>query len=480
MSGAAATTLNITGSAALALSSPITTATKIDGSAATGALTLGTLNAVTTTVSTGSGNDSLTLSATGKATVSTGDGSDTVRLASAVAAGSSITLGAGDDKVLAATGGSVAASTTSATTVIDAGDGSDTVSASLINAANATQFKNFESLDLSATTVASPGLDLELMTGSTISSLTLSGDSGVNHTSIVSNVAAGIGLSVSGDNTGLGGSTTTINVKSASTGTTDAFTVTFAGAAASTAPGAASVKAGTVVLNEVETINIASSGGANTWNSITVTDNKLKTVNITGDKNLDLAFAGTNGTNTASGGAVTLIDGSAATGKLSINTTNVTANSATAGLTIKGGSAADIITLTVKATVEGGAGNDKFDVALSVATGATEATASLTTIADFAAGDSVKLLAGNVLAGPLGAKTALDGTVTSIDTALAIAALTDTANEISWFQYGSNTYIVANDGTAGFAAGDLLVKLTGLIDLTNATLNATTDYLTLA
>ncbi len=92
----------------------------------------------------------------------------------------------------------------------------------------------------------------------------------------------------------------------------------------------------------------------------------------------------------------------------------------------------------------------------------------------------MKLLAGNVLAGPLGAKTALDGTVTSIDTALAIAALTDTANEISWFQYGSNTYIVANDGTAGFAAGDLLVKLTGLIDLTNATLNATTDYLTLA
>lgn len=79
----------------------------------------------------------------------------------------------------------------------------------------------------------------------------------------------------------------------------------------------------------------------------------------------------------------------------------------------------------------------------------------------------------------LGAKTALDSTVTTLDAALAIAALTDTANEISWFQYGSNTYIVANDGTAGFAAGDLVVKLTDLIDLSNSTLNTTTDYLTI-
>jgi len=229
---------------------------------------------------------------------------------------------------------------------------------------------------------------------------------------------------------------TTIGVKGAAAGTADTFAVTFAGAAATTAPVAATITAGTVVLNGVETVSVASAGGANTWNSIALTDDKLKVVTITGDKNLDLTFVGTNGTNTAvgAGGAVNSIDGSAATGKLNINTAGVTADDkAGVGLTVKGGSANDTITLAQKATVDagagndtiktaatggtltGGAGNDKFDVAASVATGTTEAAAVLTTITDFAAGDSVKLLTANALAGAtLGAKTALDATVTNI------------------------------------------------------------------
>lgn len=491
VSGAAATTLNITGAGALTLSAPITTATKIDGSAATGDLTLGTLNAATVTAKTGSGNDSLTLSATAKATVDTGAGNDSVTLASAVAAGSTINLGAGNDKLLVA-GGSVLASTATEVTVIDGGDGIDTVAAALINAANAAQFKNFENIDVSAATLTA--LDIELMTGSTINGLTLTGGAG---NATVNNVAAGVGLSVSGSNTGV----TTIGLKGATTGTADSFTTTFAGTAGSTATATTpdTIAAGTVVTNGVETLNVVSGGTGFVTNTLAVTDSTLQTLTITGDKGLALTFVGTNGTavtgptDTVNG--VKLIDGSAATGVLNINTAAVT-NVANAGLTVKTGSAKDVITLAQKATVDagagddtiisaaaggtftGGAGNDKFDVALAVATGTTEATAILTTITDLAAGDSIKLLTGNV-GTTLGAKTALDATVTNLDQALAIAALTDTVNEVSWFQYGTNTYLVANDGTAGFGAGDLVVKITGLVDLSNSTLNTTTDYLTI-
>lgn len=494
VSGAAATTLNITGTADLTLSAPITTATKIDGSAATGGLTLGTLNAATVNVTTGSGKDSLTLSATAKATVDTGAGNDSVTLASAVAAGSTINLGAGDDKLLVSTG-SVAASTATAVTSIDAGDGTDTVAAALINAANAAQFKNFENIDVSALTATA--LDVELMTGSTITGLTLTGGAGG---ATVNNVAAGVGLTVAGTNAGV----TTIGVKGATgaTATADSFTTTFVGeaAAGATALLPTTIAAGTVVTNGVESLNVVSGGTGFVTNTLAVTDSALQTLTITGDKGLALTFVGANGTavtgatDTVNG--VKLIDGSAATGVLNINTANVT-NVANAGLTVKTGSAKDVITLAQKATVDagagddtittalaggtltGGAGNDKFDVALSVAgTALTEAGGAFkTTITDIAAGDSIKLLATNTAF--TSAKVALGVGVTNLDQALAQATITPATNDVTWFQYGANTYVVANDGTLGFGAGDIVVKLTGLVDLSNSTLDTTTDYLTI-
>ncbi|MAO40913.1 MAG: hypothetical protein CMK70_12110 [Pseudohongiella sp.] len=472
----AAKSITITGGSALTLNNGVAgTVTSVDGSAATAALTLGTLAATVTTVKTGSGNDSFTLGAA-KLTVDAGAGNDSVTLGGAVAAGSTINLGAGDDKLLV-NGGSVAASTS---TTIDGGEGNDTVAAALINAANAARFINFEALDLSSAAT----LDVELMTGSTISSLTLSGGAGG---ATVSNVAAATGLSVTGNNTG----TTTIGLKSTS-GTSDSYTVTFAGTTGT-------VAAGTVKTDGVETVNVVSNGSTGT-NTITIDGSTLKTVNASGSKALTLNFAATAG-DTAPGtgvaAGVSAIDGSAATGVLTINTTNVQA--AAAGLTVTGGSANDVITLAGKATVvggagndtittaaaggtlTGGAGNDKFDVAASVATGNTAATAVNVTITDFAVGDSVKLLAGNTLAGAtLGAKTTLTAAVTTLDGALQLAALTDTANEVSWFTYGTDTYIVANDGTAGLGAGDLVVKLTGVLDLSGSTLDTATDYLTFA
>lgn len=468
----AATTVTVTGSADLTLAA-LASATTLNGSAATGSLTLGTLAAGTVTVSTGSGNDSLSIAATAKTTVNTGAGNDTVTLTTAVAAGSTLSLGAGNDKLLVA-GGSVATSTATDVTVIDAGDGIDTVSAALINAGNAAQFKNFEALDISA----AANLDVALMTGSTITGLTLTGNSAA---STINNVAARVGLTVSGDNTT---GAHTINVKDAATGTADSFAITFAGEAATGATAAAPTAhaAGNVVVEGIESLTVASTGTGFVSNSLAVTDANLKTLAITGDKDFTLTFTGVNGTNVAAaGGAVSLIDGSAATGKLYINTANVVADSVSAGLTVKAGSANDIIILTQKATVIAGAGDDNIT---SSANGGTftggagkdvfnvkAAFGNVTTITDFVVGTDKLTFADHGTETFTSTKVNISA-ATNLSEALALAAVGDggTNTAITWFQYGADTYVVADATTGAYnAATDVVVKLAGLVDLSTQT-----------
>ena len=451
----AAKSLNITGDAALTLkASDLTKLTTIDGSAATGDLTLGTLSTVTVNVNTGSGDDTFTIAATAKVAVDAGAGDDTVTLGAAIAAGSHISLGAGNDTLLIGTG-TIAASTSDATTIIDGGDGFDTVSAALINAANAAQFHNFEALNLSSSSAVT--LDVNLLTHSTIEALTLSGG---NQAATVSNVAAGVNLLVSGENT----AATTINVKDAAIGTADAFSVAFNGT------GDNSAHSANVVVNGIENLSVESAGmGSSIANTLTVTDGALQNLTITGDKALTLKFATTTGT--AEHGMT--IDGSAATGALTIDTTNLITITDPAGLTVKTGSADDTITLNQKATVDagagddtiivsakggtftGGVGNDTFDVSLALAGNADPANALISTVTDFSAGDTLKMItAGNTFT-----EVTLTEAVHDLASALELAATTE--NTTVWFQYGGDTYIVANDGTGGFGADDLAVKLTG-------------------
>ena len=450
----AAKSLNITGDAALTLkASDLAALTTIDGSAATGDLTLGTLNVATVNVNTGSGDDTFSIMATAKVAVDAGAGDDTVTLGAAIAAGSHISLGAGNDTLLIGTG-TIAASTSDATTIIDGGDGFDTVSAALINAANAAQFHNFEALDLTA---AVSNLDVALMTNSTLEALTLSGNNGA---ATVSNVAAGVNLLVSGENT----AATTINVKDAAIGTADAFSVAFNGT------GDNSAHSANVVVNGIENLSVESAGmGSSIANTLTVTDGALQNLTITGDKALTLKFATTTGT--AEHGMT--IDGSAATGALTINTENLVEVTAAAGLTVNTGSGNDTITLNQKATVDagagddtiiasakggtftGGVGNDTFDVSLALAGNANPANALISTVTDFSAGDTLKMTgSANTIT-----EVTLTEAVHDLASALELAATTE--NTTVWFQYGGDTYIVANDGTGGFGADDLAVKLTG-------------------
>ena len=455
-SSSALENLTITGDAALKLNAYLAALKAINGSAANGALTLGDLNKATVDVQTGSGNDSFTIKATEKVTVDAGAGNDVVTLGDAIAAGSSINLGAGDDTLLSASG-SVAASTKDATTVIDGGDGFDSVSASLIDADNAAQFHNFEVLDLTAEVT---GLDFALLTNSAIEALTLSGS---NEEASIKNVAAGVDLRVSGDNSQM----TTIIVKDAASGDADAFSVTLN----ETADAAATAK---LTVNGIENLTVEATGAGEHQNSLNVTDNALQTLTITGSQELKLTFTNTEGAK------VSLIDGSAATGDLTIDTTNVTADDKL-GLTVKTGSGDDTITLAGKATVDAGAGDDTitssaeggtftggdgkdtFDV--SKVTGKDKVT-----ITDFGVGtDTLTFGAGH------GTQTFSDEAVdvseaTSLSDALdkAAAATGASSNSVlTWFTFGDKTYIVQdNSDSASFEEGsDLVVELAGVHDL---------------
>lgn len=455
VTAAAAKTLNLTGDAALTLTGVTGAAlSSIDGSAATGDLDLGGLNAGTAKVTTGSGNDKFTVNAK-KATVDAGAGNDTVTLASTLEIGSTINLGAGDD-VLLSTGGVVTGKNANGTVIIDGGDGIDTVAASLINAANATQFVNFERIDASAGNTI---LDINLMTGSAIDGVSLNVGAG---TVTLQNLAAGAGLTVAGANTG----SLTVGVKGAATNKADTFAIDFAGQAAPTATAAVptAVSASKVGLEGVETVTVASNGTGFVTNTLSLAANtKLQELVITGDKDLSLSF-------TAANAGVKSIDGSAATGALTVDLTNVAA--AATGLTVKGGSGDDKITTIAgqSATLTGGAGEDSFLVTDTVVGAtATAAGAVKTVITDFAAGDKITGLTGMAAATT---QIELDNTVQNLDDAFGLLTTKGDADAVNWFNYGDSTYVVFNDNTAAFGTADVLVELTGVIDLSNATVLA--------
>lgn len=153
---------------------------------------------------------------------------------------------------------------------------------------------------------------------------------------------------------------------------------------------------------------------------------------------------------------------------------------------LSGGAGDD--TLNVSAgfhLVSGGAGADKFVLALN-------ARATITDFTGGAGGDTIDL-SGLTIGGATAADTTLGAAVTAaatatfgdfLNAAAAGHAAAATNAVTSWFQYAGNTYIVVDNNTSdafvgGRYGGDQVVTLTGLIDLSHATLT-TADLLTLA
>jgi len=246
---------------------------------------------------------------------------------------------------------------------------------------------------------------------------------------------------------------------------------------------------GTVTVAGVETINITandtdSTAGVST-NTMALAANKATTVKIEGAGNLKLNLG-------AASTELTLIDGSTATGKLEI----ATLAGDTGATTVKGGSAADTLTAagandvliggkgndTLKVTtgtavtLSGGDGIDTFDVS-----GYHGTVGGAATINDFAKGETIKFVNGSA-ADFNSAKVTLiaEATFTEyVNEAMKVASANGTVTHgVAWFQFTqggtTNTFVVQNIGADNtFNDGtDIIVKLTGAVDLSASSFNA--------
>ena len=151
--------------------------------------------------------------------------------------------------------------------------------------------------------------------------------------------------------------------------------------------------------------------------------------------------------------------------KVAIISGGAAAASGTVDVTTDGASGADSVT--------GGAGDDAFGItALSLDQ------ANMVTVNDFQVGDALifglNANAGTFLDSAIDVSAAGD-----LDTALDIAD-TGTANNISWFNFESNTYVIAEGAVDNDQAADSIVKLAGVLDLSDSSVAnaATGDVLT--
>jgi len=254
---------------------------------------------------------------------------------------------------------------------------------------------------------------------------------------------------------------------------------------------------GTVAVAGVETINLnitdtkptvttagPTFGTASIQTAtLTISDAAVKAITVTGNANLTL----TNTDNVA----LTTLDASTFTGKL-IATTN-----GTAAETITGGTGADTLTsLSTSITADvllGGAGNDTLNTnkGLSTLTGgagvdtfnisvASLNVNSYSTITDATKGDIIHF---NGAASTFASSKVVLGSTAVFQDYANAATVGSATNALSWFQFGTDTYIVkdVNASTSGFVNGsDMIVKLVGTVDLSTASFSATQGNIELA
>ena len=432
--------VKVTGSAGLTGTFAATTMKNIDTSGTTGKATV-TFDATVASYTGGAGVDAVTTSAAAPTEV--------------------ISLGDGDDSLTLATG------TNAVTGAITGGNGNDILSMVVADAAVADNDLAFSALVT--------GFEKLTLTGSTgaqavvLSNLGLTSDITVatgSGTTTLTDFANAGKLTLTGDRAGDG---VTISNAAFATPTTNSINVVMTATAG--------FNGGTVTAANVETVNLTATDTLTTATAHTliVTANKAATLNVTGNAGVALTLTGSvllaTLDATASTGAVTAT--AVSTAAITMNggsgADQFTATTGTNADVLNGNGGADILTSNAGLTVlTGGLGNDTFVVATN-----TSNVGIYTTITDFSAGDRLKLA-------NMGTETftttklALADTATFLDFLnLAAAGDGSTDGAISWFQYGGNTYVV-EDMTAGAtftSATDLVVKLTGLIDLSVASLN---------
>lgn len=225
----------------------------------------------------------------------------------------------------------------------------------------------------------------------------------------------------------------------------------------------AGVTVGTLVTTGITNVTLTSNGtAANAITTLTNSDNSVFTLKGAQDLTLSLAAG------TAVGSK---IDGSAATGKLTLTGSALTGS----GDVIIGGSAADTIDGGKGAdTLTGGAGADVFKFVGTAGTnngGATFGQADV--ITDFVIGtDKLQFSAvADVVSGQQGAVqtavTALAAGSTAAQIATAMATANTTNLGVSFAVFEGNTYVLyeTTGASTGVAADDVFIKLVGVTTL---------------
>ena len=293
---------------------------------------------------------------------------------------------------------------------------------------------------------------------------------------------------------------TTVSVKDAATGTADVLNVVL--------NRDASLNGGTVVAADVESINIktmdSGTNTAATIDQVALVATSATSIVVTGNNGLNLTNTGnTKVTNFDASGVVA---NSANDTAANLAVTFASANdTTTAEVTIKGGVGNDFLTGgAAKDTIIGGAGDDVLDggAGADILTGGdgndtfvfttvAASGVSYDTITDLAKKDIIRFSANITNADGVDTVTGtqLGAALSGIDTANAVfqdyldAAANKGNGIVSWFQTGGNTYVVQDlsASAATFQNGtDNVIKITGTIDLTNATWTGTTADLTIA
>ncbi len=244
---------------------------------------------------------------------------------------------------------------------------------------------------------------------------------------------------------------------------------------------------GTLTVADVETINVTTTDtftddaavvgtaddGIDDVNSavtLTVAATSAATVNVDGAGDLTLYTGST---------VLETVDATDMTGKLTYVATlddlEVIGGSAGDALTasgdsnvINGGAGADTLTAGDLASLTGGAGNDIFKMVAGVSV------SKYATIEDAQSGDQIDVDVDNNGTYDFIASEFTYASTAGFTDVLNQAIAASDAEDVMWFQYGSNTYILvneSNDAAAYDATADSIIMINGLVDLSTASFN---------
>lgn len=475
---------------------------------------------------TGTGTAGITATVKETVVVTTGGGADTITIAAAGKA--AVNLGAGNDKVIAPLKSD---HKTLDGATLDGGDGTDTLSLTLVDAVTATgagtgladKISNFEKLELTNAGNQAGGT-INLHNLDDINQIVIADDMDAAYT--LDKLASGTAITFTASQTVGAAGTITVPVAAVQT---EALAVSIAASG--------SVAADTLHTGNIASVNLSvsdtDSGAADADHSIAF--DQVKTVTVTGKADtltlgtagatsvdasaLDsdlvlLSTAGEGATIKGTTKATNNIDVTGASKTLTVTTgnSNDTIALGANGATVTAGDGANTITATGGSnTITVGKGNDTITLAgtgtqnvtagdgddvITVAGGATS-TITLGGGADTVVVSSVAGKSGyftTITGAGDGDTINLDAVTSNADAAVTIASggvftasgqvvlgqgssfsdyvTTATAGAgggnsiISWFQFGGDTYIVADNTDGDYdAATDVVIRLTGSINL---------------